>query len=55
MYELIQIAERSYYIDSPAKVGLFRLNDRDVCLIDSGNDKDAGRKIRQLLEAMAGT
>lgn len=51
MYELIQIAERSYYIDSPAKVGLFRLNDRDVCLIDSGNDKDAGRKIRQLLEA----
>lgn len=50
MYELIQVSERSYYIQSPAKIGLVRLNDRDVCLIDSGNDKDAGRKVRQLLE-----
>ena len=51
MYELIQVAERSYYIQSPAKVGLIRLNDTDVCLIDSGSDKDAGRKIRQILDA----
>ena len=51
MYELIQISERSYYIQSPAKIGLVKLNDLDVCLIDSGNDKDAGRKIRQLLDA----
>lgn len=50
MYELIQVAERTYYIQSPAKIGLVRLNDTDVCLIDSGNDKDAGRKIRKLLE-----
>lgn len=51
MYELIQISERSYYIQSPAKIGLVKLNDLDVCLIDSGNDKDAGRKVRQLLDA----
>ena len=51
MYELIQVSERSYYIQSPAKIGLFRLNERDVCLIDCGNDKDAGRKVRQLLDA----
>ena len=51
MYELIRVSERSYYIQSPAKIGLFRLNERDVCLIDSGNDKDAGRKVRQLLDA----
>ena len=51
MYELIQITERSYYIESPSKIGLVRLNDMDVCLIDSGSDKDAGRKVRQILDA----
>ncbi len=51
MYELIQVSEQSYYIQSPAKIGLVKLNEQDVCLIDSGNDKDAGRKVRQLLEA----
>ena len=51
MYELIQAHKNSYYLESPAKIGLFRLNETDVCLIDSGNDKDAGRKVRQLLDA----
>lgn len=51
MYELIQVSETSYYIQSPAKIGLVRLNGADVCLIDSGNDKDAGRKVRQILDA----
>lgn len=51
MYELIQVSEQSYYIQSPAKIGLVRLNEKEVCLIDSGNDKDAGRKVRQLLDA----
>ena len=50
MYELIQVTDRTYYIQSPAKIGLVRLNDEEVCLIDSGNDKDAGRKVRQLLD-----
>lgn len=26
MYELIQVSEQSYYIQSPAKIGLVRLN-----------------------------
>ncbi len=51
MYELTQVSEHDYYIQSPAKIGLVKLNDQDVCLIDSGNDKDAGRKVRQILEA----
>ena len=51
MYELNHIIGNSYYIQSPSKMGLVKLNDTDVCLIDSGNDKDAGRKVRQLLDA----
>lgn len=51
MYELIQVSQRSCYIQSPAKIGLVRLEGQEVCLIDSGSDKDAGRKVRQLLDA----
>ncbi len=51
MYELIQVSERNYYIESPAKIGLVKLNEQEVCLIDSGSDKDAGRKVRQILDA----
>ncbi len=50
MYELHQVGERSYYIDCPAKIGIFRANDTDVFLIDSGNDKDAGKKVRKILD-----
>ena len=45
MYELIQVSDTCYYIQSPARIGLIRLSDHEVCLIDSGNDKDAGKKI----------
>ncbi len=51
MYELVQLSQRDYYIESPAKIGLVRLEEDRVCLIDSGNDKDAGRKVRQILDA----
>ncbi len=51
MYELHQVGTNSYYVESPAKIGIIKLNDTDVCLIDSGNDKDAGRKLRQILDA----
>lgn len=50
MYELHQVGERTYYVDCPAKMGIYRENDTDVYLIDSGNDKDAGRKIRKILD-----
>ena len=42
MFELKHVAGGSYYIESPAKIGLVELGNGEVCLIDSGNDKDAG-------------
>ena len=50
MYELIQLSEQSYYIQCPAKIGVIKTGDEEVCLIDSGNDKDAGKKVRRILE-----
>lgn len=51
MYEWIQVTPSIFYMQSPAKVGLVRLDETDVCLVDAGSDKDAGRKIRQMLDA----
>lgn len=51
MYELCQAAPRTWYIQCPAKMGVWQLNDTDAVLIDSGNDKDAGRKVQKIFEA----
>lgn len=51
MYELIQAGERTYYIDCPSRIGIYKLDDERVCLIDSGNDKDAGKKVLKVLAA----
>lgn len=50
MYELYQVGEKSYYIDCPAKIGVYQATENAVYLIDSGSDKDAGRKIRKILD-----
>lgn len=50
MYELNKITESCYYINCPAKIGIFKSADTEVYLIDSGNDKEAGRKVRKILD-----
>lgn len=50
MYELIKTGCQSYYVNSPAKIGIFKQNDTDIYLIDSGNDKEAGRRVRKILD-----
>ena len=50
MYELVQAGPQSYYMEAPAKIGIYLADGNRVYLIDSGGDKEAGRKVRQLLE-----
>ncbi|MEH2928874.1 MBL fold metallo-hydrolase [Candidatus Ventrimonas sp. KK005] len=50
MYELVQVSEKCYYINCPAKIGVYVADRENVYLVDSGNDKDAGRKVRQILD-----
>ncbi len=49
MYELIRLTDRDYYIDCPAKLGLVRVDDTGVVLIDGGSDKDAAKKALRVL------
>lgn len=50
MFELTALTDKTYYIQSPAKIGVWCPDGHHAWFIDSGNDKDAGRKLRQLLE-----
>ncbi len=51
--EFIQARGDSYYVEGPAKIGMFRAGEHDAYLIDSGGDRDAGKKVRRLLDDMA--
>ena len=42
MYELKQVGPQSYYINSPAKIGIYRQSENEVYLIDSGNGREEG-------------
>lgn len=48
--ELIQAGARTYYIKNPTNIGIYQMDEENVILIDSGNDKDAGKKILKLVE-----
>jgi len=51
MYELIKVSESCFYIDCPAKIGVVKTGENTVCLIDSGSDKDAAKKVKRHLDA----
>lgn len=44
MFELIQVSEQCYYLQSPSKIGIYKQDDKNIYLIDSGNDKRAGKR-----------
>ena len=49
MYELIEAGANTWYIECPSKIGVCR-TPSGIYTIDSGNDKDAGRKVRQIFD-----
>lgn len=49
--ELISVGARTYYIKNAVNIGVYKVDDTHVFLIDSGGDRDAGKKILKLLEA----
>lgn len=53
--ELIQVGEKTYYIKNPTNIGIYKVSDDEVFLIDSGNDKDAGKKILKIVDEQGWT
>ena len=49
MVELIKLGEKTYYIKNPVNVGIYVLDDDNICLIDTGNSKDFGKIIEKIL------
>lgn len=50
MYELINIVKNTWYIRSPANIGIYKVTNDEIVLIDSGNDKDAARKVLSVIQ-----
>lgn len=55
MYELEQVGPQSYYINCPAKIGIYTQSEREVYLIDSGNDKEAAKKVLKIADVKGWT
>jgi len=50
MYELIKVGKNTFYMESPNKIGFYRINSNEVFLIDSGNGKEYAKKVLKILE-----
>ncbi len=48
--ELVKLGEKTYYIKNPTNIGIYKIDDENVYLIDSGNDKDAGKRILKIID-----
>ena len=49
MFELIQVGEKTYYIESFTKIGVYLTSDTDAYLVDSGENDTVARKLLQIL------
>ena len=48
--ELLKVGEKTYYLKNPTNIGIYKVDDNNVYIIDSGNDKDAGKKILKIVD-----
>ena len=47
--KLTKLGEKTYCIQNPTNIGIYKLDDNKICLIDTGNDKESGRKILKII------
>lgn len=49
--ELVKVGKKTYYIKNPTNIGIYKISDNNIYLIDTGNDKEAGKKILKITDA----
>ena len=49
MIDLIKLGERTYYVKCPTNVGIYLIDEHNVCLIDTGNSKAFGKVLEKIL------
>lgn len=52
MYEIVKVSNRVYYADCPSRVGIVKISDSEVFLVDSSSSKDAIKKIKKNIDAL---
>jgi len=50
--ELLKVGEKTYYIKNTTNIGVYKIDEDNVYLIDTGNDKEAGKKILKIIASM---
>lgn len=50
MFELNKIKNNTYFIENRTNIGIYKINDTEVILIDSGLEKDFAKKIKTILD-----
>jgi len=48
--KLVKVGKKTYYIKNPTNIGIYKVDEENVYLIDSGNDKEAGKKVLKILQ-----
>ena len=48
--QLNKVGEKTYYLENATNIGIYQINEKEVYLIDTGNDKDCGKKILKIIE-----
>lgn len=51
MFELVKLTENTMYFDLPAKIGVYKLNNSEVVLIDSGINAKTAARVLEILKA----
>lgn len=52
MYDLIKINEKTYYLDSPSRIGLYTPDGKNAYAVDSGNSETSAKKLIKAAESL---